>query len=49
MHDATLSRTTSLRGCVSDYSFEELKSAGLVDINGKKTTFHIPLLSDVIK
>ncbi|MDD3108085.1 MAG: glycerophosphodiester phosphodiesterase family protein [Alistipes sp.] len=49
MHDATLDRTTTGRGAVSDYTYEELLQFNLVDRWGKETSFKIPRVSDVIR
>jgi glycerophosphoryl diester phosphodiesterase len=49
MHDATLERTTTGTGKVSDYTFEELQKFRLKDPEGNVTEYKIPLLIDVIK
>jgi glycerophosphoryl diester phosphodiesterase len=49
MHDATLERTTTGRGKVSDYTWEELKKLKLKDNEGNVTPFTIPTLSEVIE
>jgi glycerophosphoryl diester phosphodiesterase len=49
MHDATLERTTTGSGKVSDYSWEELQKFRLKDGEGNITTYKIPSLSEVIE
>lgn len=49
MHDATLDRTTTGTGKLSDYTFEELKQFKLKDPEGDITNFGIPTLSEVIE
>jgi len=49
MHDATLERTTTGSGKVSDYSWQELKKLKLKDPEGNITDFTIPTLSEVIE
>lgn len=49
LHDATLDRTTTGKGKLSDYTYEELKSLFLKDTDGNATAYKIPLLEDVIK
>lgn len=49
MHDATLDRTTTGKGKLSDYTFEELKKIRLKDAEGNITDFLIPTLSEVIE
>jgi len=49
MHDATLDRTTTGSGKVSDYTWEELKQLKLKDGEGNVTEYHIPTLDEVIK
>lgn len=48
MHDATLDRTTTAKGNLSDYTWADLQSVRLKDINGKVTSYKIPRLEDVI-
>jgi glycerophosphoryl diester phosphodiesterase len=48
MHDATLDRTTTAKGKLSDYTWAELQSVRLKDVNGKVTPFKIPTLEEVI-
>ncbi len=48
MHDATLDRTTSLSGKVSDYTYEELKKAKVKDRQGNLTDFKIPTLAEAL-
>jgi len=49
MHDATLDRTTTGKGRLSDYTYEELKKFRLKDAEGNITDFPIPTLSEVIE
>lgn len=48
MHDATLDRTTTGKGKVKDYTWEELQSLRLKDHSGKVTDCRIPTLEEVI-
>src|SRR5690554_752823 len=48
VHDATLDRTTTGTGKVSDYTLEELKSLRLKDKFGQVTDFRIPTLEETI-
>lgn len=49
MHDATLDRTTTGKGKLSDYTFAELKQFRLKDAEGNVTNYGIPTLSEVIE
>lgn len=49
MHDATLDRTTTGQGAVSDHSWAELQALRLVDNDGRETDFRIPRLIDAIE
>jgi glycerophosphoryl diester phosphodiesterase len=49
MHDATLDRTTTGKGKLSDYRYEELKNFRLKDAEGNVTDYIIPTLEEVIK
>jgi glycerophosphoryl diester phosphodiesterase len=49
MHDATLDRTTTGKGKLSDYAFAELKQFRLKDAEGNVTNYGIPTLSEVIE
>jgi glycerophosphoryl diester phosphodiesterase len=49
MHDATLDRTTTGHGNVSDYTWKELQQFRLKDHSGKVTNYRIPSLEQVIK
>jgi len=49
MHDNTLERTTTGKGRVGDYTWEQLKSVRLKDSEGNVTECSIPKLEDVIK
>lgn len=48
MHDATLDRTTTGKGKVSDYTWKELQSVRLKDSEGNVTQCSIPTLEKVI-
>jgi len=48
MHDATLGRTTTGKGLLSDYTLEQLKSVRLKDSNGNVTPYSVPTLEEVI-
>ena len=49
MHDPTLDRTTTGKGKLSDYTFEELKQFRLKDAEGNVTNYGIPTLAEVIE
>lgn len=49
MHDATLDRTTTGKGKLSDYTWQELQQFNLRDAEGHPTTARIPRLADVIE
>lgn len=49
MHDATLDRTTTGTGKLSDYTYAELQKFRLKDAGGNITDFAIPTLSEVIE
>jgi glycerophosphoryl diester phosphodiesterase len=49
MHDATLDRTTTGKGKLSDYTYAELKAFHLKDAEGNITEYGIPTLSEVIE
>ncbi len=49
MHDATLDRTTTGTGKVSDYTWEQLKQLKLKDRAGRVTEYRIPTLDEVLK
>ena len=49
LHDATLDRTTTATGRLSDYTYEQLKNVRLKDAEGNVTDYKIPKLSEVIK
>ncbi|WP_205503758.1 glycerophosphodiester phosphodiesterase family protein [Rufibacter psychrotolerans] len=48
MHDATLDRTTTGSGKVSDHTWEELKALRLKDVKGNVTEHRIPTLEEAI-
>lgn len=49
MHDMTIDRTTTGKGRVSDYTYEELQQFNLVDRNKNITPYKIPRLKDVLE
>lgn len=49
MHDATLDRTTTATGKLSDFTWAELQEIRLKDYEGNITDYKIPLLKDVIE
>jgi glycerophosphoryl diester phosphodiesterase len=49
MHDATIDRTTTGKGRVSDYTLEELEQFNLVDREGNVTPYKIPTLKECIE
>ena len=49
MHDATLDRTTTGTGKVSDYTWAELQQLRLKDREGNITPYQIPTLDEVIE
>ncbi|MGN6418087.1 MAG: glycerophosphodiester phosphodiesterase family protein [Pseudobacter sp.] len=49
MHDATLDRTTTMKGKVSDYTYAELQAARLKDRDGNITEFKIPTLEEALE
>lgn len=49
MHDATLDRTTTGTGKLSDYTWEEVKKLKLKDPEGNVTPYRIPTLDEVIR
>jgi glycerophosphoryl diester phosphodiesterase len=48
MHDATIDRTTTGTGKVSDYTYEELRQFFLKDRQGKVTESKIPTLDEIL-
>lgn len=48
MHDATLDRTTTAKGNLNDYTYEQLRDVRLRDFAGNPTAFSIPTLEEVI-
>ncbi|MDR1936918.1 MAG: glycerophosphodiester phosphodiesterase family protein [Tannerellaceae bacterium] len=48
MHDATLDRTTTGKGKLSDYTWAELQSVRLKDSEGNVTPYKIPTLEEAI-
>ncbi len=49
LHDATLERTTTGKGKLSDYTYAELKDIRLKDAEGNVTPYSIPTLAEVIE
>ena len=49
MHDATLDRTTTAKGKLSDYTWAELQDVRLKDAEGNVTDCKTPTLEDAIK
>ncbi|GAB3893747.1 hypothetical protein GCM10028803_08170 [Larkinella knui] len=49
MHDATLDRTSTGRGKVSDYTLKELKSLKLKDTDGNTTPYTMPTLDEALE
>lgn len=49
MHDLTLDRTTTGKGRVADYTYEELQQLRLVDRDGRVTDYRIPTLKEVLE
>lgn len=49
LHDKSIDRTTTGTGTVTSLTYKELKAFNLVDDFGNKTTFKIPLFTDVLK
>ena len=49
MHDLSVDRTTTGKGKVSDYTFEEIQKLNLVDRSGKVTPYKIPMLKSILE
>lgn len=49
MHDATLDRTTTAKGPLSDYTWKQLRRVHLRDSEGNITNYSIPTLEEVIR
>lgn len=49
MHDLTLDRTTTGKGRVADYTYEELQQFVLVDRNRNATPYKIPKLEEMLE
>ena len=49
MHDATLDRTTTGKGKVSDYTYKELQQFFLKDVDGKVTPYKVPTLLEALQ
>ncbi len=49
LHDASLDRTTTLSGKLTDYTWDEIKDANLKDDFGRTTSYHIPLFRKVLQ
>jgi glycerophosphoryl diester phosphodiesterase len=48
MHDDKLDRTSTGKGAIGNYTYEELKAFNLKDDGGKETKFKIPTLDSVL-
>lgn len=48
MHDASIDRTTTGSGRVSDYTLDELNQFNLKDVNGTPTSYKIPGFDEVL-
>ncbi len=48
MHDDRLDRTSTGKGPIGNYTYEELKAFNLIDNKGKETKFKIPTLDSVL-
>lgn len=48
MHDDKLDRTSTGKGPIGNYTYEELKAFNLKDVEGKETSFKIPTLDSVL-
>lgn len=48
MHDDNLDRTSTGKGLIGNYTYEELQSFNLKDNEGKETSFKIPTLDSVL-
>ena len=48
MHDDKLDRTSTGKGNIGDYTYEELRVFNLKDNDGKETNFKIPTLDSVL-
>ncbi|TZF84136.1 glycerophosphodiester phosphodiesterase family protein [Pedobacter sp. BS3] len=48
MHDATLDRTTTGKGNVSDYTYKEIQQFNLKDREGNVTSYKIPTLIEML-
>jgi glycerophosphoryl diester phosphodiesterase len=49
LHDATLDRTTTGKGKLSEYTWEEVKQLRLKDVEGNVTPYRIPTLAEAIE
>ncbi len=49
MHDLSVDRTTTGKGKVSDYTFDEIQKLNLVDRSGKVTPYKIPTLKSILE
>lgn len=48
MHDDKLDRTSTGKGSIGNYTYEQLKAFNLIDNNGEETKFKIPILDSVL-
>ncbi len=49
MHDLSIDRTTTGKGKVADYTYEELQNFNLVDRGGTETPYKIPTLKSLLE
>lgn len=49
MHDLTVDRTTTGKGKVEDYTFDEIQKLNLVDRSGNVTPYKIPTLKSILE
>ncbi len=49
LHDASLDRTTTLSGKLTDFTWSEIKDAYLIDDFGRQTSYRIPLFNKILQ
>ena len=49
MHDLSVDRTTTGKGKVSDYTYDEIQKLNLVDRSGNVTPYKIPTLKQILE